>query len=127
MKWDARRLRALGVAICFAGAAILSACAAPASLTYKGSGPLRVTSEVWGYYQEYLAKQHGARRDGVFLVAMYGDIGRSARYSYCPEVYDYCTSGGLNVALNLCKEDHLDCVLFARGSQIVVPYEIIKD
>jgi len=86
---------------------------------------LQITSKVWGYYQEYLTKQGGVRKDGAFLVVMMGDIGVSGRYSYCPPSADYCTGGSINLANSMCIEEHLKCVLFARGETIVVSYKII--
>lgn len=103
----------------------LAACAGPDSLSYPTGKTLRITPTVWGYYQEFLGTQGGVRKNGVFLVALQNDVGVGARYSYCPSSADYCTQGGLNVALDLCKKDRLDCVLFARGPKIVVPYEIV--
>nr|WP_298681780.1 hypothetical protein [uncultured Dongia sp.] len=116
-----RIIKTLTVLTC--AGALVAACSTPASLAYPGT--LRITSKVWGYYQEYLTKQGGVRKDGTFLVALENDIGVGARYSYCPPAYDYCTSGGLNVANKLCVQDKLKCVLFARGSKIVVSYKII--
>lgn len=104
---------------------LLAACSTPAALTYPPGKTLNITSDVWGYYQQFLTKQGGIRKDGTFMVALENDIGVGARYSYCPQVYDYCTTGGLNVANKLCIEDHLTCVVFARGNKIVVPYKII--
>lgn len=105
--------------------AVLGACSPPESLTYPSGKTLKITQKVWGYYQEYKGTQGGVRKNGVFLVALHNDVGVGARYSYCPPSADYCTEGGLNVALNLCKRDKLDCVLFARGPKIVLPYEIV--
>lgn len=105
-------------------AMLLTACGTPDSLKYSGS-KLRITSSVFGSYQNYLGKQGGVRKDGVFLVVMNNDVGVGSRWSYCPPTADYCTTGGLNVANDMCVEEHLKCVLFARGPKIVLPYEII--
>jgi hypothetical protein len=104
-------------------ASLVSACGTPASLTH--SGTLNITSKVYGSYQDYLSRQGGVRKEGTFLVVMNGDIGVSARWSYCPTSADYCTTSGLNVANDMCVQEHLKCVLFARGPTIVVPYKII--
>lgn len=103
---------------------LLAACGTPDSLTYSGK-TLRITSSVFGSYQEFLSKQGGVRKDGAFLVVMNNDIGVGSRWSYCPPTADYCTTAGLNVANQMCVEDHLKCVLFARGPKILLPYEII--
>ena len=88
---------------------------------------MKVTRKVWSYYQEYLATLGGST-PGVFLVAMDGDVARGARYMYCPVQYDRCSAKGggpVNETNRMCIKDHLTCVLFARNSQIQVPYEII--
>jgi hypothetical protein len=107
--------------------AFLAACSTPPSLAYPEGATLKITSKVWGYYQEYLGRQGGVRKDGAFLVAVVGDVGVGARYSYCPSSADYCTGGSINRANKMCIEDHLKCVLFARGPQIVLPYKIIDN
>ncbi|MBI2253508.1 MAG: hypothetical protein HYU58_02690 [Proteobacteria bacterium] len=108
-----------------AAIALLAACGAPPSLRYPEGATLQITSKVWGFYQEYLTKQGGVRKDGAFLVVMMGDVGVSGRYSYCSPTADYCTGGSINLANSMCIEEHLKCVLFARGPQIVVPYKIV--
>jgi hypothetical protein len=105
--------------------AFLTACGTPASLSYPSGKTLEITRGVWDSYQNYLAKQGGVRKDGVFLVVMEGDTGVGSRWSYCPPSADYCTSGGLNVANQMCVEEHFKCVLFARGPNIVLPYKLI--
>ena len=115
-----KKTAALSVAIAF-----LAACSTPASLTYPAGATLPLKKRVWGAYQEYLAKQGGVRKDGVFLVVLSDNVGVSARWSYCPSSADYCTTGGLNVANQMCVEEHLKCVLFARGPNILVPYKLI--
>jgi hypothetical protein len=65
---------------------------------------------------------------GVFLVALDGDVGRGARYMYCPLEFERCAAkdgGAINETNRMCKKDSLKCVLFARDSRILVPYEII--
>ncbi len=111
-----------------AAAIFVTACAsAPADLRYPPGKTLKVTRKVWSYYQEYLATLGGST-PGVFLVAMDGDVARGARYMYCPVQYDRCSAKGggpVNETNRMCIKDHLTCVLFARNSQIQVPYEII--
>lgn len=48
----------------------LAACGTPASLSYPPGATLKITKNVWGYYQEYLTKQGGVRKDGALLVVM---------------------------------------------------------
>ncbi len=121
------QFRRIAAAALVAGLSLLAACSTPPSLAYPEGATLKITSKVWGYYQEYLGRQGGVRKDGAFLVALLGDVGVGARYSYCPSSADYCTGGSINRANKMCIEDHLKCVLFARGPSIVVRYEIIDD
>ncbi len=111
-----------------AAASLVAACASgPSALQYPAGKTLSITKDVWDYYQEYLAVQGGYRKDGAFLVALVGDVGVSAQYSYCPPQYDACTfgAGAVNWANKGCIEKNLKCVVFARGSKIVVPYKIL--
>lgn len=105
-----------------------TACASgPSDLQYPPGKTLKVTRQVWSYYQEYLATLGGST-PGVFLVAMDGDVARGARYMYCPVQYERCSAKGggpVNETNRMCIKDHLTCVLFARNSLIQVPYEII--
>lgn len=111
-----------------AAVSLLAACAGgPGDLQYPAGKTLKITKEVWSYYQAYLGTL-GGTMPGVFLVAMDGDVGRGARYMYCPPKYDRCApkgGGAINETNRMCKKDHLTCVLFARDSHIVVPYKII--
>ncbi len=110
-----------------ASLSFLAACGTPASLSYPPGATLKITKKVWGYYQEYLTKQGGVRKDGAFLVVLVDDVGVGARSSYCPPSADYCTGGIINLANQMCIEEHLKCVLFARGPKIVVPYTVIDN
>jgi hypothetical protein len=106
----------------------IGGCAAgPSKLAYPTGQTLKITKNTWSIYQEYLASQGGFRKEGAFLAVLEGDVGVSGRYSYCPPSYDGCTfgPGAINWANKLCIQDQLTCVLFARGSNIVVPYKII--
>lgn len=112
----------------FSIASLASACAAgPSELQYPPGKTLKITKVVWAYYQSYLTTL-GGKLPGVFLVAVNGGVGRGARYMYCPTIYDRCApkaGGAVNETNQMCKKDGLTCVLFARDSHILVPYQII--
>ena len=107
-------------------AVVLSACVgAPSDLQYPAGKTLKITKDVWGTYQEYLATL-SPRHTGVFVVALVDDIGVAGSYSYCPPEYDGCRGGdAISLAKQPCIEENLKCVLFARDQSIVVPYEVI--
>lgn len=90
---------------------------------------LRITEEAWSALEEY-RRLIGGQRTGAFVVAMMGDIGVGGIYTYCEKGSDRCRSQGaagpVNQALDACKEQALDCVLFARNDTIVVDYQIAK-
>jgi hypothetical protein len=116
----------LGLALAFG-----AGCATPDGASGAGTDgkTLRITEQTWATYQEYLQSM-GGRKTGAFVVAMSGDVGVAGVYSYCPKPYDRCrwTSGAgpVNHAFQVCKEHDLDCVLFARGTEIVARYEVVQ-
>jgi len=81
--------------------------------------PLVISKEVWAYYQKYL-------NTGSPLAFAVSSNGRCANYSYCSgghncQQYNEARSWALNNCSTFC---HDQCVVFAKWSQIVVPYEI---
>ncbi len=50
------------------------------------------------------------------------------RYYYCPRMYDGCGRPGSNAVsdvLDVCRRENVECLIFARNDDIVVPYEIV--
>ena len=92
---------------------------------------LKITQEVWTEYQDYVkhGRDLGPDRHGAFGVAIVGDVGVVGLpgYYYCPRQYDGCRPGKNAVSdiLELCRRENVDCLIFARNDDIVVPYEII--
>jgi hypothetical protein len=107
---------------------LLTACASgPSHLNLPAGTTLSVTKHAWGHYQKYLANL-GGDDSGAFLFAVRDNVAVAGVYSYCPKSADRCvmTEGGsINQANNLCKENQLKCVLFARSRQIVVNYKLV--
>lgn len=93
---------------------------------------LKITQEVWRDYQDYVKRGRGlsSDRQGAFGVAIIGDVGAVglSAYYYCPRQYDGCGPGGPNAVtdiLNECRQENVECLIFARNEDIQVPYEII--
>jgi hypothetical protein len=93
---------------------------------------LKITQEVWGDYQDYVKRGRGLSpdRQGAFGVAIIGDVGAAglSTYYYCPRQYDACRPGGPNAItdiLDACRREKVECLIFARNEEILVPYEII--
>ncbi|TDQ83274.1 hypothetical protein A8950_1560 [Dongia mobilis] len=105
--------------------AAMTACGTPESLSYPPGKTLKITKNVWSAYQEYLGMQGGVRKEGAFLVVLHNDVGVGSRWSYCPPSADYCTGPTINLANDMCKQEKLKCVLFARGTTEILPYEIV--
>jgi hypothetical protein len=81
---------------------------------------LQVSAEVMEGYQEY---SHRATT-GAFAVSL---SGRRYAYYWCPATR--CL-GGASVfasrAITMCEKGGDTCVLFARDSGIMVPYEVVN-
>ena len=93
---------------------------------------LKITREVWSDYEDYLKRGQGLGpdRNGAFGVALVGDVGAVglSTYYYCPRMYDYCGRLGSNAVsdvLDECRRENVECLIFARNDDILVPYEII--
>lgn len=118
-------------------AAAIAACAqttATEGVSLKPGEKLLITQDVWKKYQDYLAKGQELghkRRHGAFGVALVGGVGVASTYSYryCPRDYDNCVDKGgptyIDDILNSCRREKVDCIIFARDDDILVPYEII--
>ena len=93
---------------------------------------LKITQEVWRDYQDYVkrGRELSSDRNGAFGVAIFGDVGTVglSTYYYCPRMYDYCGRLGSNAVsdvLDECRRENVECLIFARNEDILVPYEII--
>jgi hypothetical protein len=99
-------------------ALLLAACAADDAKLAPGE-KLKVTTAVMDGYQEYT---HQAVT-GAFAVSL---DGRSYAYYWCPGIR--CL-GGASVfashAIRMCEKNGANCILFARDSGIIVPYEVV--
>jgi len=74
--------------------------------------------------------RHAPIGNGAFGVAIIGDVGTVgvSQYYYCPRMYDSCGRLGSNAVsdvLDVCRRENVECLIFARNDDIVVPYEII--
>ena len=112
------------IALFLLGGFLTSCATGPAHLNLPAGKSLSVTKNAWGHYQDYLSKLGG--EDGVFLFAVEGDLAYAGVYYYCPEAFDRCqASSPINRANDLCEENKLKCVLFARGRTIVAKYQVV--
>ena len=108
-------------------AVILAACASPLSGDYaQGKGKtVLVTKEVWGWYQDYVAKISGVNA-GLFVVGL--QDGTAVAYSayYCPATKCIAKNMG-KAAMDSCHGlgYDLECVLFARSADILVNYKLL--
>jgi len=97
---------------------LLAACAASESTLAPGE-KLHVTAAVIDGYQQYT---HLATT-GAFAVSLNG---RNYAYYWCPGMR--CL-GGASVfashAIRMCEKDGDTCILFARDSGIIVPYDVV--
>lgn len=102
----------------------LSACAGSNSEFAKGSGKtLAIDKGAWAAYQEYLGLV-GNTRPGAFVVSV---DGYSSAWTWCSDIQCRTTSGYANEALANCRRSFaMDCVVFARNSEIVVNYEVVE-
>jgi hypothetical protein len=117
-------------------ALILTACAPTTGTKGAKLAPgetLQITQRVWDDYQEYVARGRGLsakKRSGAFGVALVAGRGVAGLYSYrhCPRDYDNCIVSGpseIDDVLDACRREGLECLIFARDENIVVPYEIV--
>jgi hypothetical protein len=66
----------------------------------------------------------------MWSVSCYGGVGRVglSTYYYCPRDFDGCRPGGPNAvsdSLGACRQENVECLIFARNEDIQVPDEII--
>lgn len=127
-------LRLAGAVILAAAIAACAQVTATEGVSLKPGEKLPITQDVWKKYQDYLAKGQELghkRRHGAFGVALVGGVGVASTYSYryCPRDYDNCVDKGgptyIDDILNSCRQENVDCIIFARDDDILVPYEII--
>lgn len=73
------------------------------------------------YEKEYLRRVMPSN-PGAFAV---GEFGYGTAYVWCPGTQ--CVGGPSYSyeAIRMCEEDGIKCVIFARSTEIVVPYEIV--
>lgn len=98
---------------------LTTACVAPND---KPIGKITVSNATWGSFQEYLGRI-GSNHPGAFAIEKDGS---GSYYIWCE---DMLCSGGPTYkreALIACERDGADCVIFAFGRDILVPYEVAK-
>lgn len=96
---------------------LLAACATDD----KPVGKITVSNETWGHFQEYLSRI--ASRQGAFAIQK---SGYGSYYIWCEDMV--CAGGPTyrREALIGCERNGGDCVIFAFGRDILVPYEVEK-
>lgn len=85
-------------------------------------GGLKLTAGTWDYFQHYL-RDIGSTGSGAFAVST---DGHSAYYAYCPGVGCIAGADDRYKAMKGCEGFGKDCVIFAFGRDILVPYEVLK-
>ena len=104
----------------------LTACATGSGHGGSGStvpdGGLKLPSATWDYFQTYL-RNIGSTGRGAFAVST---DGRSAFYNYCPGVGCIGSADYRYQAIKGCEAYGTDCVIFAFGTDILVPYQVLK-
>ncbi|WP_374379869.1 hypothetical protein [Dongia sp.] len=103
--------------ILIAALLLLSACVAPDE---KPVGTMTVSNRTWGSFQEYLGRI-GSNHPGAFAIGKDGD---GSYYIWCADVL--CAGGPTykRDALKGCERYGIDCVIFAFGRDILVPYKL---
>jgi hypothetical protein len=103
--------------IIFAALLLLAACT---TVDDKPAGTITVGSKTWGYFQEYLTRI-GSNRPGAFAIEK---DGRGSYYIWCEDMI--CAGGPTykRDALKACEQNGADCVIFAFGRDILVPYKV---
>jgi hypothetical protein len=86
---------------------------------------ISIHPQVWSWYQDYLDKIGGTKK-GTFAVAV---DGYAAGWKYCPG--QRCKPGTTyrDDALQACRqnaEPGVECVIFAKDREIVIPYEVLE-
>jgi hypothetical protein len=104
--------------------AMMAACASSSEYSGSTGKTLLVSKPVWDWYKEYVTKIGGVYQ-GIFVVGVSDGVAVTASASYCPgascmtanygkRAYDGCRSFGPEV----------ECIMFARSSEIVVNYKV---
>lgn len=104
-----------------AGVALLmTACQPqPGRIQMASDEKLQIIRSVWEAFEAY--KRELGRGGGAFVVT---ESGLGSGYSLCPG--DYCRPGSYtHNAIQLCEQEGVKCVVFARSATIVVDYEIV--
>ena len=121
-------MKSLISAVCMA--ALLAAWASPLSGQYaKGNGKtLLVSKKVWDGYTQYVAllKQTNS---GEFVVAALNGVALGYTGQYCPGTRCMISGNSASKLMNECKgmAEGVECILFARSSDILVDYKIIDE
>jgi len=110
-------------------AALVAACASPLSGPYaSGNGKtLMVSQKVWDGYKEYVGLLKGTN-SGEFVVAALDGVALGYTARYCPGTRCMVRGNNTDRLMNDCKSmgAGVECILFARSSDILVDYKIVQ-
>ena len=111
-------------------AVLLAACASPLSGPYAKGGEktLLVSKNVWDGYKEYVGLLKGTNQ-GEFVVAAVDGVAMSYTGSYCPGTRCMIRGNSATKLMNECKGlgQGVECILFARSSEILVNYKLMQE
>ncbi len=120
----------LRIVIAVLVAAALAACASPLSGQYaSGKGKtLLVAKNVWEGYQEYVVLLKGTNA-GEFVVAALDGVALGYTARYCPGTRCVVRGNSANQLMDECKGmgQGVECILFARSSDILVDYKLVEE
>jgi len=104
------------------GAILLAACAPvpqAARIELAPDEQILISRPVWDSFVAY--EDLIGYSDGVFVVS---EDGNGSGYVYCPTFR--CSGNYEREAIRLCERAGVKCVIFARGLEILVDYEIVE-
>jgi len=108
-------------------AALVAACGSPLSGQYaSGQGKtLMVSQKVWDGYKEYVVALKGTN-SGLFVVAALDGVALGYTARYCPATRCIIKGNNASKLMDDCKSmgEGVECILFARSSDILVDYKL---
>ena len=123
MRSAGRRIRLAASLLALLGIGLAaSACSGGSGQAANGApqSEIVITKQVWAWYQQYV----GEGMPGAFAVSR---DGRRAQYVYCANSEALtaarpCQNAQISQQARISCGD--DCVIFAEGSSIIVPYRV---
>jgi hypothetical protein len=109
-------------------AAFLAACTSSMSGDYAEgkTKTLLVHKGVWDGFQEYM-RLISATNPGAFAVQVDHDEAFGYSGWYCPAGHCIAGKDSANSAMSECRSHGSECILFARGSDILVNYRLLDN